>query len=241
VWSEAGASCPRDVGQGGSFVLSDGVLHSSSTASEPRVRIVLCFCRGAPIAKHTAPPIHFAVGYVGLDAAVWNECTATRCDCRSLRRQGWGTHDGRALESILYVVNDENFAYTLNWMKQCIYDAIGGGQDVAFVEAFCRSGLHRSVAMVVITVMLLRADGFSATWECGSVDFWRTWKLPCTCPECNFEWTPVLLESKLGLANWSKVRTAWGDSTGLLNVRSAYATEGPEIRLSFAVTTVSHR
>jgi hypothetical protein len=159
------------------------------------------------------PSVRFAVGSADLWTAVWNNVEAVRCDCRSLQRRGWGQHDGRALESIVYVVNDENFGYALRWMKQCILDAYEHNRDrnFIFVEAFCRSGLHRSVAMVTITAVLLQADGVSAVWDSGSTDFWRTWKSPCSCQECTFVWTPALLEQRLGPENWLRVRDAWGE------------------------------
>ena len=157
--------------------------------------------------------VRLAVGYRELQPAVLDNVAAVRCDCRGLARQGWGTHDGRALESLLFILSDDYFRESLSWFKHCILRAAtlsAGNSRTLVVEAFCRSGLHRSVGMVTIVKVLLEIDGFESKWDADVSLDWRTWKSPCSCPECNRIWTPVSLERELGPARWAKLKQDWG-------------------------------
>lgn len=148
--------------------------------------------------------------YVGGCGKVY---VATRVCCTYLNRHGWGDECGKAPDSLKYIIEDtEMFVKTINIVQEAIFEVYKQAcvQDLnhGLVEFWCRTGLHRSVAMATLTEVLLDRDALSGKWQFWDKVLW----LPSRYHRCDFccaQWTEEKLRDALGITMWQLVLDKW--------------------------------
>ena len=140
--------------------------------------------------------------------------TAQRCDCRTIYSQGFGEECGKNILCLEYVMdqNIENFIIVLRNLRAAIkrayVQAMRDDVEHAVVELFCRSGLHRSVAMATYAEALMRAEGLRCQWCYWDYLCW----MPARnhhCNDCNKVWDLQELRQALGENRFAVLMGEW--------------------------------